>query len=56
MPKAVVDNTMMDLVKKAFVGDVPEGYEPIHVGKEIKSFLPGFLENKDLSPLAPYLF
>jgi hypothetical protein len=32
------DNTMLDLVKKAFVGDVPEGYEPMHVGKEIKDF------------------
>lgn len=32
------DNTMLDLVKKAFVGDVPEGYEPVHVGKEIKDF------------------
>lgn len=32
------DNTMMDLVKKAFVGDIPDGYEPLHVGKEIKNF------------------
>ncbi|MFA6396631.1 MAG: type-F conjugative transfer system secretin TraK [Sulfurimonas sp.] len=32
------DSTMLDLVKKAFVGDVPDGYEPIHVGKELKNF------------------
>lgn len=32
------DNTMMDLVKKAFVGDIPDGYEPVHIGKEIKNF------------------
>lgn len=32
------DTTMLDLVKKAYTGDVPDGYEPVHVGKEIKSF------------------
>lgn len=32
------DNTMMDLVKKTFVGDIPDGYEPLHVGKEINNF------------------
>lgn len=32
------DSTMLDLVKKAYLGDVPDGYEPMHVGKEVKDF------------------
>lgn len=32
------DNTMLDLVKKGFIGDIPEGYNSMHVGKEIKNF------------------
>lgn len=32
------DNTMLDLVKKAYLGDVPDGYEPMYVGKEVKDF------------------
>lgn len=32
------DAMVLDLVKKAYVGDVPDGYEPTHIGKTIKEF------------------
>lgn len=32
------DTTMLDLIKKSYMGDVPDGYDPLPINKPIKEF------------------